>query len=115
MKIDPRGMGDDLFTRMQEAAQDARTAEASATFDVAILSGTEATIASGAYERELRAAEPAVRVTAKACPLFVPLAEEGWYSVTTIIDETVVRDIIPDLIAAGAEGIVEYALNKVVP
>ena len=48
-------------------------------------------------------------------PTVAPLAEEGWYSVTTIIDETVVRDIIPDLIAAGAEGIVEYALNKVVP
>lgn len=47
-------------------------------------------------------------------PTVAPLAEDNWYALTTVIDETVVRDIIPQLIAAGAEGIVEYALNKVV-
>ena len=47
-------------------------------------------------------------------PTVAPLADDNWYSLTTVIDETVVRDIIPQLIAAGAEGIVEYALNKVV-
>jgi glutamate racemase len=40
--------------------------------------GTPGTIRSGAYQRELLAAEPGVRVKARACPLFVPLAEEGW-------------------------------------
>jgi glutamate racemase len=40
--------------------------------------GTEATIASGAYERELRALSPGIEIFARACPLFVPLAEEGW-------------------------------------
>ncbi|HZR82633.1 MAG TPA: glutamate racemase [Candidatus Binatia bacterium] len=40
--------------------------------------GTETTIASGAYERELRAIEPDVEIFTRACPLFVPLAEEGW-------------------------------------
>lgn len=40
--------------------------------------GTEATIASGAYTRALRALAPAVEVYSRACPLFVPLAEEGW-------------------------------------
>ncbi len=40
--------------------------------------GTEGTIRSGAYERALRAGQPDVVVHAVACPLFVPLAEEGW-------------------------------------
>lgn len=40
--------------------------------------GTKATIASGAYEASLKALDPAVRVYSTACPLFVPLVEEGW-------------------------------------
>ena len=39
--------------------------------------GTHATIASGAYERALRKLDPALEITGKACPLFVPLIEEG--------------------------------------
>lgn len=48
-------------------------------------------------------------------PTVSPLAEEGWFALTTVVDEKVVRDFIPELLAAGAEGIVEYSLNKVVP
>ncbi len=40
--------------------------------------GTEATIGSGAYEREILRLAPDVKVFSLACPLFVPLAEEGW-------------------------------------
>lgn len=40
--------------------------------------GTEATIESGAYARCLRAIDPEVEIFTRACPLFVPLAEEGW-------------------------------------
>jgi glutamate racemase len=40
--------------------------------------GTEATIGSGAYSRALRRCRPDVEVYTRACPLFVPLAEEGW-------------------------------------
>jgi glutamate racemase len=40
--------------------------------------GTEATIESGAYARSLRAVDPEVEIFTRACPLFVPLAEEGW-------------------------------------
>ena len=40
--------------------------------------GTEATVRSGAYERCIRACRPEAEVFAKACPLFVPLAEENW-------------------------------------
>ena len=40
--------------------------------------GTEATIASGAYTRALRSLAPELEIYTRACPLFVPLAEEGW-------------------------------------
>jgi glutamate racemase len=40
--------------------------------------GTEATIQSGAYTHALKAADPTVEVYSRACPLFVPLVEEGW-------------------------------------
>ncbi len=42
--------------------------------------GTVGTVRSGAYQRALEAARPGVEVRAAACPLFVPLAEEGWLS-----------------------------------
>lgn len=48
-------------------------------------------------------------------PTISPLAQEDWVAVETIIDERVVREIIPQLRAAGAEGIIEYPLNKVIP
>ena len=48
-------------------------------------------------------------------PTVSTLSEGGWYDVDTIIDEAVVRDIIPQLKKAGASGIIEYPLNKVIP
>jgi ATP phosphoribosyltransferase len=48
-------------------------------------------------------------------PTISPLSEEGWVAVDTIIDERVVRDILPRLKRAGAQGLVEYPLNKIVP
>jgi ATP phosphoribosyltransferase len=47
-------------------------------------------------------------------PTISNLSQSGWVAVETIIDEHVVRDLIPRLKAAGAEGIIEYPLNKVV-
>jgi ATP phosphoribosyltransferase len=47
-------------------------------------------------------------------PTISGLSQEGWVAVETIIDEHVVRELIPQLKAAGAEGIIEYPLNKVV-
>ncbi|HCE42603.1 MAG TPA: ATP phosphoribosyltransferase [Lentisphaeria bacterium] len=47
-------------------------------------------------------------------PTISPLAEDGWCALNTIVDEYVVRDLIPELKAAGASGIVEYPLNKIV-
>jgi len=48
-------------------------------------------------------------------PTISQLAEEGWYDLDVVLDEKIVRDIIPRLKKAGATGIVEYALNKVIP
>ena len=47
-------------------------------------------------------------------PTISSLSLRGWVAVETIIDEHVVREMIPKLKAAGAEGIIEYPLNKVV-
>jgi ATP phosphoribosyltransferase len=47
-------------------------------------------------------------------PTISTLAGGGWVAVESIIDESVVREIIPQLKALGAEGIIEYPLNKVV-
>ena len=57
----------------------------------------------------LLAALPALRN-----PTIAHLATPDWVAVETIIDEQVVREIIPQLKALGAEGIIEYPLNKVV-
>ncbi len=48
-------------------------------------------------------------------PTVSTLSKEGWYDVDTIIDEPVVRELIPALKKAGASGIIEYPLNKVIP
>jgi ATP phosphoribosyltransferase len=48
-------------------------------------------------------------------PTVSQLAEEDWVAVETVIDEVIVRDIIPALKLLGAEGIIEYPLNKIVP
>jgi ATP phosphoribosyltransferase len=48
-------------------------------------------------------------------PTVSSLSGSDWVAVETVIDEAVVREIIPRLKALGAEGIVEYPLNKVVP
>jgi ATP phosphoribosyltransferase len=47
-------------------------------------------------------------------PTISNLAGESGYAVETVLDETVARDLIPTLKRAGAEGIIEYPLNKVV-
>ncbi len=54
------------------------------------------------------------RLPALRNPTVSPLAQKTWVAVETVIDEKVVREIIPQLKALGAEGIIEYPLNKVV-
>lgn len=47
-------------------------------------------------------------------PTVAGLYQQDWYSVETVVSEDVVRDLIPKLKKNGAEGIIEYALNKVI-
>lgn len=54
-------------------------------------------------------------LSAMHSPTISPLSDKGWYALEVIIDEKIVRDIIPKLKMAGATGIVEYQLNKVIP
>ncbi|MCA1659886.1 MAG: glutamate racemase [Verrucomicrobiaceae bacterium] len=66
--------------------------------------GTRATIKSGAYERALRSLNPDVRVTARACPLLVPLIEEGWLE-NAITDEIIMQYLAP-LVKEGIDTLV---------
>jgi glutamate racemase len=50
--------------------------------------GTRSTIQSEAYERAIKALNPAVRVTSRACPLLVPLVEEAW------LNEEITREVL---------------------
>ncbi|MEW6675071.1 MAG: ATP phosphoribosyltransferase [Nitrospirota bacterium] len=54
-------------------------------------------------------------LSAMHSPTISPLSDKGWYALEVVIDEKIVRDIIPKLKMAGASGIVEYQLNKVIP
>jgi ATP phosphoribosyltransferase len=59
--------------------------------------------------QELVSSLPSLRL-----PTVAPLAQAGWVAVETVIEEKVVREIIPTLKAFGAEGIIEYPLNKLI-
>jgi glutamate racemase len=66
--------------------------------------GTRATIRSGAYEKALRALDVDVRVSSKACPLLVPLIEEGWLE-DELTDRVIARYLDP-LVSAEIDTLV---------
>jgi glutamate racemase len=66
--------------------------------------GTRATIKSGAYERALRSLQAEVRVSACACPLFVPLIEEGWLE--NEITDRVIAQYLEPLVRGGIDTLV---------
>lgn len=72
----------------------ARAAAAATRGHVGVI-GTESTIASSAYVRAVQACRPGARVLTRACPLFVSLAEEGWFDhpVTHQVAETYLADL----------------------
>jgi glutamate racemase len=76
--------------------------------------GTAGTIASGAYERAIKALRPDARVHAQACPLFVPLVEEGWFDHPAA--ELIARAYLEPLRKAGVDvlvlGCTHYPLLK---
>ena len=68
--------------------------------------GTQSTVASGAYQRALAALLPGVEVTARACPLFVPLAEEGWTDPGDEVVRLVARRYLAPVREAGVDTVV---------
>jgi len=76
--------------------------------------GTAGTIASGAYTRAIRALRPDAVVHAQACPLFVPLVEEGWFDHPAT--ELIAREYLAPLQAARVDvlvlGCTHYPLLK---
>jgi len=76
--------------------------------------GTSSTVASRAYENTIHSLMPAARVVARACPLFVPLVEEGWCA--DEITAMVARRYLKDLVSEGVEtlllGCTHYPLLK---
>jgi glutamate racemase len=76
--------------------------------------GTAGTIQSGAYEKAIHALDPRVRVSARACPLFVPLVEEGW--IDHPVTRAVAKEYLDPLLATGIDtlvlGCTHYPLLK---
>lgn len=76
--------------------------------------GTAGTVKSGAYERAIRDIDANVRITARACPLFVPLIEEGW--VDSEATRLVAREYLEPLAESGVDtlvlGCTHYPLLK---
>ena len=70
------------------------------------LIGTSASIRSGAYEREIARLDPEIRVTARACPLFVPLVENGRFRPGDRVAELVVEEYLAPLRSAGIDTLV---------
>ena len=54
-------------------------------------------------------------LSAMHSPTLSQLSDQGWYALEVMINEKLVRELIPKLKMAGASGIVEYPLNKVIP
>ena len=76
--------------------------------------GTNSTIRSRAYENEIKQLNPLIKVTALACPLFVPFVEEGWLSGNVVLE--VARTYLKPLKSAGVDtvilGCTHYPLLK---
>jgi glutamate racemase len=78
-------------------------ARATRTARVGVIA-TEATVQSGAYERAIREVAPRAEVVARACPLFVALAEEGWAE--TDVARTVAAQYLRDFIGGRVDALV---------
>ncbi|MDX9698540.1 MAG: glutamate racemase [Rhodocyclaceae bacterium] len=76
--------------------------------------GTPTTINSNAYARSMHALDPALRIHSQACPLFVPLVEEGWldHPVTRLTAEEYLRPVLAEDIDTLVLGCTHYPLLK---
>lgn len=89
----------------------AAASEAGATVGVL---GTRSTVKSGAYERLIKERRDDLNVVSQACPLFVPLVEEGWTD--NAVTEEVIRQYVDGLVSKGMSaavlGCTHYPLLK---
>ncbi len=80
------------------------------------LIGTQASVRSGAYERMIASVNPDIQVLAEACPLLVPLIEEGRIHEGDVVIETVVSEYLAPMKEAGVDtlvlGCTHYPLLK---
>jgi glutamate racemase len=76
--------------------------------------GTVGTIRSGAYERAIRALRPDAKIIARACPLFVPLVEEGWleHDATRLVANEYLAEFQRDDVDTLVLGCTHYPLLK---
>ncbi|MDR1462579.1 MAG: glutamate racemase, partial [Azoarcus sp.] len=76
--------------------------------------GTPTTINSNAYARRIHALSPGLRVYSQACPLFVPLVEEGWldHPVTRLTAQEYLRPVLAEDIDSLVLGCTHYPLLK---
>jgi glutamate racemase len=76
--------------------------------------GTAGTVKSGAYERAIRELDASARTTAKACPLFVPLVEEGWtdHAATRLVAEEYLEPLLREHVDTLVLGCTHYPLLK---
>jgi glutamate racemase len=88
-------------------------AGAAATKRIGVI-GTEATVLSGAYQASLKRVLPDASVFAQACPLFVPLVEEGWWdhTVTTEVAREYLKPLLAKKIDSLILGCTHYPLLK---
>jgi glutamate racemase len=76
--------------------------------------GTPATIDSNAYARAIHRYDPQVRIYSQACPLFVPLVEEGWldHPVTRLTAQEYLKPVLAEHIDTLVLGCTHYPLLK---
>ncbi|HEX2716050.1 MAG TPA: glutamate racemase [Gemmatimonadaceae bacterium] len=91
----------------------ARAAVAASRGKIGVI-GTLGTIQSGAYERAIRALAPETRIVARACPLFVPLVEEGWldHRATRLVADEYLAPFAAEHVEALVLGCTHYPLLK---
>lgn len=68
--------------------------------------GTNATVKSGQHKSEILKSDPAAQVITCACPLFVPLVEEGWYNKNDIIVLETVKRYLTPVVEFGADTLI---------
>ena len=76
--------------------------------------GTPTTVNSNAYARRMHALDPGVRVYSQACPLFVPLVEEGWleHEVTRLTAQEYLKPVLAENVDTLVLGCTHYPLIK---